>query len=173
MTGVQTCALPIYLELLHPRPDEPEPSFTVFLNACESVRITGNYRTYRSSFVEGFLTNGARGFIGTLATVDVQTASENARFILARLTNGEDIRIAEALRLLRAEAVSALLETRLLPKGARKKELVYRVLDSFMYVYYGDPLAHLRLPAAKAEQDALTPSRAYTISPEQHEKEEV
>lgn len=144
------------LELLHPPPGEAIPPFTVFLNACESVRITGNYYTYRGSFVEGFLANGASGFIGTLAGVDIETAAENAQFILSLLTSGEEISIAEALRRSRAETVY-LCEQELRAPDGNQKRAVYKMLDRFMYVYYGDPLASLDLRPVASEADAPIP----------------
>lgn len=147
-----------------------EPLLTIFANACESARIIREGRLDRGSFVEGFLTHCAGGFIGTLAAVDVQTASEIASAILTAATRGEDIKIPTTLRHLRRQAVDLLQSLTLLPRNQKEKEL-YRVLDTFMYVYYGNPLAHLSLQSSATQQDALTNTHACPISPGQNEQE--
>jgi hypothetical protein len=123
----------------------------VFVNACASARTIVNDEGDPSSLVEGFLTHCASGYIGTLADIDIQTASEIARSILKASLNANGVRITEILRHLRAKAVEDLMKALLLPPEQSKKEF-YKVIDTFMYVYYGNPLAYLQLRAVSSEE---------------------
>lgn len=157
----------INLEALYAAPDS---QLTVFVNACEAGRVIHDSRLDRSSFVEGFLTHCASSFIGPLAPVDIQNASLIASDILAAIASDQEISIIEALRHLREQAVQLLQSVWDLPKNQKRKEL-YKVLDTFMYVYYGNPLAHLRLLVNSPEQEILIPSQTRAIILDTNEEE--
>ena len=136
----------INLEMIY---QSDEPHITVFVNACESARIIQNNDLDPSNFVEGFLTHCAAGYIGTLAEVDVITAADIAKRILEAAMDAEGIQVAEILRRLRSEAVEQLKTAmRLSDDEQAKKNQLYNVIDIFMYVYYGSPLARLHLLTA-------------------------
>ncbi len=131
-----------------------KPGLTVFMNACETARILKNSDVDPSNFVEGFLTHCASGYIGTLTEVDIQTASIIGRRILEAAMQPEGIQVAEILRVVRAEAVESLKRSRPLSREQKRIPL-YNVIDTFMYVYYGNPLARLHLDAAyQLEEEA-------------------
>jgi len=136
----------INLEMIY---QSDEPRLTVFVNACESARIIQNNDLDPSNFVEGFLTHCAAGYIGTLAEVDINTAADIAKHILEAAMDAEGIQVAEILRRLRSGAVEQLKTAmRLSDDEQAKKNQLYNVIDIFMYVYYGSPLARLRLLTA-------------------------
>jgi hypothetical protein len=150
----------------------PDPQLTIFVNACEAARVIRNSLLNRSSFVEGFLTHCASGFIGPLAPVDIQNASQIASDFLSIISSDQETSIIEALRNLREQAVKLMQSAWHLPENEKRKEL-YRVLDTFMYVYYGNPLAHLRLMVSQPEQDVLTPSHTRAMAPGPKKEEEA
>ena len=81
---------------------------TVFINACESARVIKASSDNPGNFVETFLAHGAAGFIGTLARVEVQTASRLARQLLLAALQPGGVQIAEMLRILRKNAIMEL-----------------------------------------------------------------
>jgi hypothetical protein len=137
-----------HLELLRAHP-VPRP--IAFFNACESARVLRNDMWDDSSFVEITLRRFASGYIGTLGQVGTEAASLIARQILA-LAAREDIPLAEILRRLRERAARELSEQYYQPAAVRK-EHEYRLLYTFMYVYYGNPLACLRLAPGAAHEE--------------------
>ena len=143
----------INLEMIY---QSDEPHLTVFVNACESARIIQNNDLDPSNFVEGFLTHCAAGYIGTLAEVDVSTAAVIAKHILEVAMDAEGIQVAEILRRLRSGAVEQLKTAMGLSgdEQAKKKQL-YNVIDIFMYVYYGNPLARLCLLTANQQGNEI------------------
>lgn len=163
----------VNLEALYATTD---PHLTVFVNACEAARVIRNSQLNLSSFVEGFLTHCAGGFIGPLAPVTIQNASQIARDLLTIIysdpvSSDPKANIAEALRVLRTRAVQTLQAARKLPEGNQRTTLHRQVLDMFMYVYYGNPLAHLRLPSVSSEPERMIPEGA--LPSKQGEKEEA
>jgi CHAT domain len=120
----------------------------VFLNGCDSARVTAEderfISSYRQGFPELFLGKGARGFIGTLAPVDDLHAAEFARDFIDKTLDKPDLPVAAILKELRAEAVATL------PTPAPSAADVWKFLNTFMYVYYGNPLTSLRLAVKEA-----------------------
>ncbi len=115
---------------------------TIFINACESARTVKNDWNDPSNFVKTFLAYGVGGFIGTLAQIDVDTAPTIARNILRAALQPDGVQVAETLRRLRKAAIEQLKQI-----ATPTKDDYHRVIDTFMYVYYGNPLARLRLYA--------------------------
>jgi hypothetical protein len=120
----------------------------VFLNGCDSARVTfENERfvsSYRRGFPEVFLAKGARGFIGTLAAVKDDHAAEFARDFIIKALERPDLPVATLLRELRAEAAARL------PRPVPEEAEALKFLNTFMYVYYGSPLTSLRLKVKEA-----------------------
>ncbi|HLI91668.1 MAG TPA: hypothetical protein VKV37_23480 [Ktedonobacteraceae bacterium] len=137
-----------YLALVNAHP-APRP--IAFFNACESARVLRNDVWDDSSFVEIVLRRFASGYIGTLGKVGMEAASLIARQILT-LASSEEIPMAEILRRLRARAAQELSEHYFQPASVRK-EYEYNLLYTFMYVYYGNPLACLRLAPGAAHEE--------------------
>ncbi len=119
------------------------PRLTVFMNACEAARTINRRVDDRSNFVDVFLAHCASGFIGPLAQVDIQTASTIGKQLLLAALQPGGVQIAEILRILRKNAILHLEELKK-SNSAQNKDY-YLVLDTFMYVYYGNPLAYLQL----------------------------
>ncbi len=136
----------IRLELIEP---QPEPRPTVFINACEAARIIRGDIWDDSSFVEGFLYRCASGFLGPIARVGTGEASRIARQILEQIRAPRAGQIAEVLRALRAEALREwqAAQTEGVSRDKRRQS-EYNVLYTFLYIYYGNPLAHLSLNSA-------------------------
>jgi len=115
----------------------------VFMNACHTAQdhqsriIPGNYRY---GFIDLFLNKGANGIIGTVSAVGTDTASEIGCQFLQKCQSQTVPPVAEVLRQIRADAVNRWKQDN--NHGA----LVY----AFMYVYYGNPLAVLRLTTPQA-----------------------
>jgi hypothetical protein len=125
-----------------------------FVNACESARIRHGDKIDPSSFTESFLAQCASSYIGTTAPVNSMRAAFIAGRILELARGIEGVQIAELLRRLREEVAMKL---RLhFPKNDAQAELYKKELFyTFMYVYYGNPLARLRLlPENSAKEDA-------------------
>jgi hypothetical protein len=119
----------------------------VFLNGCDSARVTSEEErfvsSYRLGFPEVFLAKGARGFIGTLAAVVDLHAAEYARDFIDKALKNPDMPVAAILKELRAEAVAAL-PINPVPDDSQSRKF----LNTFMYVYYGNPLTNLKLKEA-------------------------
>lgn len=123
-----------------------------FVNACESARMLHGDKVDPSSFAESFLAQCASNYIGTTAPVGSRQAASIARYILELARETEGVQIAELLRLLRQRAVDNLRPYIL--KDDAQKEFYKKVLFyTFMYVYYGNPLARLRLFAADSTKE--------------------
>lgn len=114
-----------------------------FINACESGRIVRN-EWGDSSFVEVFLQRCASGYIGTLGRIGTSYASYIAGRMLALARQEEGLLIAEILRRLRAEAIKEFRKWSAISSHERNKA-AFNVLYTFLYVYYGNPLARLWL----------------------------
>jgi hypothetical protein len=87
-------------------------------------------------FAQATLTQVASGFIGTLAQIDRKQAARLAEEFLKAAQKG--MKPAQLLREFRAEAAERMKNTAL-PKLQREREF----LHTFMYVYYGNPLAEI------------------------------
>ncbi len=127
------------------------PRLTVFINACESARIIKNTPTDNSNFVEEFLAHCAENYIGTLAKVDSKIASSIAKRIIAAAAEPGGANVAEVLRMLRAEAAEKVKNAYLLADDAEKPFDDF--MHTFMYVYYGNPLARLQLHRRKESSE--------------------
>ncbi|BAZ52104.1 hypothetical protein NIES4103_47630 [Nostoc sp. NIES-4103] len=113
----------------------------VFLNACHSARDQVDPATrssYRRGFIEFFLGQGARGVIGTLAAVDNTVATKFACELIEESLNSPNLSVAEVLKKLRFKAVENLGDE---PTPEQLKFFI----NTFMYVYYGNPMTVLRL----------------------------
>ena len=117
------------------------------MNACEAARTINKSADDRSDFVDAFLAHCASGFIGPLAQVDIQTASIIGKRLLLAAAQPGGVQIAELLRIFRKNEIMQLEELKK-SNSAQEKDY-YRVLDTFMYAYYGNPLAYLQLHPRK------------------------
>jgi transcriptional regulator of met regulon len=111
----------------------------VILDACTGGRVEQGSsqlpaRT-RVGFPQAFLGKGARGVIGAVAKLDVGHAVVLARDLLERARK-RPRPVPELLRELRAEAAAAL-------KDKKDPKRFERWYHTFLYVYYGHPLAKL------------------------------
>jgi hypothetical protein len=112
----------------------------VFLNACYSARFPRG----AVGFPHLFLSRLSRAFLGTLGVVDSASAAEISKAIIAAATDGGGVRVADALRTLRAKAVEELAEE---PDDVAR---IRRYVTTFLYVFYGSPNTYLELsPAAE------------------------
>lgn len=119
----------------------------LFVNACHSARLKRHGQALHGLPIV-MLKRVASGYIGTLGPVGSTYASEIASTILAAIRDTvEGSQPVELLRLLRASAAQRL--------NADKKSLEnqLRFIYTFMYVYYGNPLAQLRLLPAPGDGD--------------------
>lgn len=128
----------------------PEPRPVFFFNACDSACFTIDTRGCCEGFVEVLLARFASGYIGTLGRVGVKQAGVIAKHILKAARSSTGVQIAEVLRQLRAEAVKQLQEAKEI-SGTITEQYEYNLLYTFMYVYYGNPLARLQLREAGLE----------------------
>ncbi|HLG64175.1 MAG TPA: CHAT domain-containing protein [Ktedonosporobacter sp.] len=132
-----------------PEHKEPRPIF--FVNACDSARMLRNKGDAPNSFAESFMVQCASNYIGTVAPVNSIRASLIAKAVLEQAQEAEGVQIAEMLRRLRAQAAEKLRDADLAgddQKERYEKELFF----TSMYVYYGNPLARLRLCLASSEE---------------------
>ncbi len=134
-------------------PEQPEPRPIFFVNACDSARMLRDSKTNPVSFAESFLVQCASNYIGTMAPVGSRNASLIAGDILQQAMNAEGVQIAEALRVLRARVVAKRCDSD--QDDEAQKEVEKDFFYTFMYVYYGNPLARLRLHTVNsAKEDA-------------------
>ena len=143
---------------LHEAISQPDPRPIVFVNACDSARLT-----HKDGLRRVFLERYASGYIGTLGQVVSTYASKIAACLLeSALTGSDGIPVAEVLRQLRAEAVAMITRQKAAGPGTSTPSIIARhehkdlaqmevqeknfyFLYTFMYVFYGNPLARLRL----------------------------
>jgi hypothetical protein len=133
----------------------------LFINACESARIIYDKDSYAYNLVKGFLLPCASNYIGTIANVSDVEAPRIARRILELAREQEGAPVAEILRRLRAEAVKMLITARHFSPAdkeytsieEREKVAAAYVLNTFSYVYYGNPRARLRLHSAQRARE--------------------
>ncbi|WP_101836045.1 hypothetical protein [Frankia canadensis] len=117
----------------------------VFVNACNSAEMFtvghfGDDSLY--GLPDFFLRMGAVGMIGTTSAIGVETAPLVLAEILRAAADDPQAPIPQLLSRLRAQADLALGPP---PYTNRDIELAWRWIDTFNYVYYGHPLATLRL----------------------------
>ncbi|MCF2150125.1 CHAT domain-containing protein [Desmonostoc muscorum LEGE 12446] len=118
----------------------------VFINACHSAREVSDpvqCHSYRKNFIELFLRQGVRGVIGTLGAVNNDVASDFACELIQEFSQSSDLPVAALLKKLRSKAVENLGDE---PTSEQLKFFI----NTFMYVYYGNPMTVLRLtPSGK------------------------
>ncbi|MBD2101784.1 hypothetical protein [Leptolyngbya sp. FACHB-261] len=122
---------------------DPRPVF--FANASYSGRLLVHDHQ-PCGLTQAALTQVAASYIGTLGPVGRLFAAQLAQFLLSAATSSQGMQPAQLLRKLRAEVASRLRNTKV-PLERRKRDFLY----TFMYVYYGNPKAYLKLtlPSAK------------------------
>jgi hypothetical protein len=139
------------------------PRPILFLNACESARIIYKREMFIDNLVKNFLLLCASNYIGTIANVNSEEAPKIANRILKLAIEDKGIQIVELLRRLRANAVKYWLDTSQNLNGQKEIEnrqqlrdkSAAQLLNTFLYVYYGNPLARLRLrPAQDVKEGA-------------------
>lgn len=138
------------LETAH-MPEHAEPRPVFFLNSCDSARILRDSRTDPSSFATSFLVQCASNYIGTMAPVGTEKASEIGESIIGQAKSAEGVQIAEALRVIRAQVVKKFCQAD--QENDAPRELQEELFYTFMYVYYGNPLARLRLLTVESEKE--------------------
>lgn len=124
----------------------PDPRPIVFVNACESARLKRDGRDYFNGLLEVLLARFASGYIGTVGKVGSAYASMVAKRIMQEALTEACIPIAEVMRKLKEEAAEAVREDELAKLNEHERDLrEAEFLFAFMYVYYGNGLARLRL----------------------------
>jgi hypothetical protein len=138
-----------------------DPRPILFINACESARILYKRDTRAYTLVKTFLLLCASNYIGTIAKVDSAEAPRIAKRLLELAWEDEGVQIVELLRRLRAETVERKLlagrnldgQQEVVDKNQQKRNAAAQLLNIFSYVYYGNPLARLRLRPAQNIQE--------------------
>jgi hypothetical protein len=139
------------------------PRPTLFLNACESARILYKREMFIDNFVKNFLLLCASNYIGTIANVNSEEAPKIANHILQLAREDRGIQVVELLRRLRANAVKSWMDAGQNLRGQKETGIrqqlrdmaAAQLLNTFLYVYYGNPLARLHLhPAQDAKENA-------------------
>jgi hypothetical protein len=116
---------------------EPRPLF--FVDSAFSGRILRKGQKL-CGLAQETLTQVAVGYIGTLGPMDPAFAAKVAEQFLAAAEKG--VRPAELLRQMRATAA-----TRLVDKNIPSKDRLANFLQTFMYVYYGNPFMTVKVDA--------------------------
>jgi hypothetical protein len=125
----------LQLENIEPVPSDKRPVF--FVNACHSARLQKDaYGLY--GLAEIVLSRFGDGYIGTLGPVGSEYAAQIAQQFIV-LTQEYGLSPAEALRKIREKAA------KLFQSDIHNQEYALNFLYTFMYVYFGDPLAQLQL----------------------------
>jgi hypothetical protein len=114
---------------------DPRPLF--FVDSAFSGRVLRKGQEL-CGLAQATLTQVAVGYIGTLGPVDRRYAAKVAERFLEAAEKG--VRPAELLRQMRASAAKQLVDTNI-PKKVRVADF----LHTFMYVYYGNPCALLKV----------------------------
>jgi hypothetical protein len=121
---------------------EPRPVF--FVNAPYSGRLAWQRgRTF--GLVKEVLAQVGAGYIGTMGPVSRADAVRVAQRLFQAASAAEGVQPAQLLRELRAEAVRELDEAIQAGKPQKVKEARERLRAAFLYVYYGNPRARLRV----------------------------
>ena len=123
----------------------------VFMNACNSGRLQQNDtlkiidtnpttgREYPIGFSTFFLEKGAEGVIGTLCKVDDKYAAKISRNFFQEYQKDPHLSVATILKNLRQKAANEY-------QGQKSNyENTYLFIFTFMYIYYGNPMAKLEL----------------------------
>ena len=123
----------------------------VFMNACNSGRLQQNDtlkindtnpttgREYPIGFSTFFLEKGAEGVIGTLCEVHDEYAAKISRNFFQEYQKYPHLSVATILKNLRQKAANEY-------QGQKSNdENTYLFIFTFMYIYYGNPMAKLEL----------------------------
>lgn len=123
----------------------------VFMNACNSGRLQQNDtlkiidtnpttgQEYPIGFSTFFLEKGAEGVIGTLCKVDDKYAAKISRNFFQEYQKYPHLSVATILKNLRQKAANEY-------QGQKSNyENTYLFIFTFMYIYYGNPMAKLEL----------------------------
>jgi Uncharacterized protein conserved in bacteria len=121
------------------------------MNACNSGRLQQNDtlkiidtnpttgREYPIGFSTFFLEKGAEGVIGTLCKVDDKYAAKISRNFFQEYQKDPHLSVATILKNLRQKAANEY-------QGQKSNdENTYLFIFTFMYIYYGNPMAKLEL----------------------------
>jgi hypothetical protein len=120
--------------------EEVRPIF--FVNTCHSARLIER-KSKLYGFPEITLIRIASGYIGTMAKVNSDYAAKMAQKLLHNAhTEPKGINIAERLKHIRREVVKPLKTN---PNENDWKAFI----NTFLYVYYGNPFARLKLKPAQ------------------------
>lgn len=112
----------------------------IFINACHSARLIAD-KAGLYGLPEIILSRLANGYIGTVGPVGSKTAQQVSEQMLdAAQKNAEGVNIAEILRQMRVSAAQGILHN-----PPKDDDAWFQFLYTFMYVYYGNPLAQLTL----------------------------
>lgn len=125
-------------------------SCIIFMNTCHSGRLLQDEnqsiidsnpvtkQPYSIGFSTFFLENGAVGVIGTLCKVIDKYAAIISSNFFTEYKKNPNLSVATILKNLRAKAVEKYQQE-------RNQENKYLLISTFMYVYYGNPLAKLNI----------------------------
>ena len=149
---------------------DPRPVF--FANAPHSGRVF-SVRGATTGLAKAALSQIAAGYIGTLGPVDRAFAARQGEDFLASAATTSGVRPAERLRDWRAKAADRLAAGGL--AGQELEQATREFYYAFMYVYYGNPQACLRVapirakppsPAVESTSTAPTSSKSPTPAPD-------
>lgn len=110
----------------------------IFVNACYSAQMGPIGGWDRFGLPSPFLRRQARGYLGAVGKVYTEFAAEFGKLFLERLQADGSEPVAQILRDLRAAAVQTA-------SGLSQEEAGRYLLTTFMYVYYGMPLARVQV----------------------------
>lgn len=120
-----------------------ESSSLFFINTCHSARLQVNdalkISKQPTGFATFFLKRGAAGVIGTLCEVPDMYAAQISHDFFEEWEKEPDKTVPEILTQLRRNAFQQYQECR------SDKNKKYLFLITFMYVYYGNPMARLNI----------------------------
>jgi hypothetical protein len=123
---------------------DPRPLF--FVNAPYSARVLRRGAAC-CGLAQAALVQVASGYIGTIGPVPESFACHVAQRFLEAAAQPGGVRPAEFLRALRADAAKAIVQRLSLPERESARR---QFLAASMYVYYGNPLARVRLTGSPA-----------------------
>lgn len=139
----------IYLKLqeIDPRPSAQRTIF--FINASLSAKLL-QHDNLLVGLPQILLGRLAKGFIGLLKEVKVNDANKIAEKLFEHIDTQVTVGSspAEILRQLRDRAVVELAE------NSSSKEKLRQFLNTFMYVYYGNPMLQIRLSRPEEKEDS-------------------
>jgi len=127
-------------------PALPKDRPILFVNACHSARLVrGHFGLV--GLPQALLARIASGFIGSLGPVNPAVAAKIAQKIFQEARSQTDgASLPEILRQLRAYAVQQVITN-----PSKQNQLLF--IYTFMYIYYGNPMARLHLTVAEEMGD--------------------